>query len=117
MHNQFIHPVRPCTARFAAGFARVFLQNRLPLSPNLAQAQQYLIVSNTATTVTVWADWATIDLGWTWFISGMSYQVYDYHLQPGSPCIDAGDNSYPPRDVMDLDAGDWVTDPVRGDME
>ncbi len=44
-------------------------------------------------------------------------QVYDYHLQPGSPCIDAGDNSYPPRDVLDLDAGDWVTDPVPVDME
>jgi len=63
------------------------------VKPDTAQTPQFLIVANTASTMTIWADWATIDAGVSWVTAGMSYQIYDDRLLAGSPCIDAGDNN------------------------
>jgi hypothetical protein len=55
------------------------------IRPDTAKVLQYLIVSNTDTTITVWCDVSDS------VQAGDSYEIYDYHLQAGSPCIDAGD--------------------------
>jgi hypothetical protein len=64
------------------------------------------IVANTATTITVAGHWM-------WAGAGGSYQVEDYHLATGSPCIDAGDNTAVPGDITtDLDGNPrFVDDP------
>jgi hypothetical protein len=55
--------------------------------PDTTSVFQYPIVSNTDTTITVWCDLSdSVQLG-------DSYEIYDYHLQAGSPCIDAGDST------------------------
>ena len=54
------------------------------LNPNTAQYLQFYIVANTDTTITVWADASALG------IAGNQYQIYDYHLQENSPCIDVG---------------------------
>jgi hypothetical protein len=41
----------------------------------------------------------------------------DYRLLPGSPCIDAGENLSPPRDVYDLDGDGCVTEPLPVDLD
>jgi parallel beta-helix repeat protein len=41
----------------------------------------------------------------------------DYHLLPGSPCIDAGDNSAVPPDSQDLDDNGDVLEPVPYDLD
>jgi len=41
----------------------------------------------------------------------------DYHLMPGSPCIDAGDNSRVPADTTDLDGDGNTTEPVPWDLD
>ena len=40
----------------------------------------------------------------------------DLHLQPASPCIDAGTNLHPPRDLLDLDDDGCRTEPVPLDL-
>ena len=80
------------------------------VNPDTSQPLQLVIVGNTATTMTIWADWNTIDAEASWVASGMSYQVYDYHLSAGSPCIDAGSNPAVPRDTLDLDEDGCFTD-------
>ena len=57
------------------------------INPDISQPLQFFIVENTDTTVTVWGDAEGID--------GVrdSYEIYDYHPQSGSPCIDAGDTT------------------------
>jgi len=42
---------------------------------------QFMIVSNSINTVTIWADWNTINTGVSWVTSGANYKIYDYHLQ------------------------------------
>jgi predicted outer membrane repeat protein len=41
----------------------------------------------------------------------------DYHLMPGSPCIDAGDNSTVPADTTDLDGDGNTTEPIPWDLD
>jgi len=54
------------------------------LNPDTSQNRQFAIVSNTETTITVWGDVTEIAQ------FGDLYKIFDYHLQPTSPCIDAG---------------------------
>jgi len=59
--------------------------------------RQLLIVANTETTIMAWGNVRYVEAGDT-------YQVYDYHLLPGSPCVDAGDNTAVPVGIRrDLD--------------
>ncbi|MBA7484808.1 hypothetical protein ES707_20339 [subsurface metagenome] len=41
----------------------------------------------------------------------------DYHLRPGSPCIDAGDNNSIPADTADLDNDGNTTEPLPFDID
>ena len=54
------------------------------INPNDTQQLQFYIVDNTDTTVTVWGDVRDIAH------SRDAYEIYDYRLQAGSPCIDSG---------------------------
>jgi parallel beta-helix repeat protein len=54
------------------------------LNPDTSQNKQFVIVSNTATTINVWGNVTPIA------DKGDTYQVLDYHLQVTSPCIDSG---------------------------
>jgi hypothetical protein len=57
------------------------------INPKTSQFLQSIIVSNTATTVTVWGDFSGQGI-----TSGTPYQISDYHLQLFSPVIDSGNN-------------------------
>jgi len=50
-----------------------------------------------------WADWVWVD--------------GDYHLLPGSPCIDAGDNNSVPADIHDLDGDSNTAEPIPFDLD
>lgn len=80
----------------AAGWAPGELVGQF-LNPDTAQHLQSLIVANTETTVTTWADFAA--LGGI----GTAYQINDYHIASGSPCIDIAENAAVPQDTGDLD--------------
>ena len=41
----------------------------------------------------------------------------DYHLRPGSPCIDAGDNTALPADTADLDNDGDTAEPIPYDLD
>jgi hypothetical protein len=41
----------------------------------------------------------------------------DYHLLPGSPCIDDGDNDAVPADTTDLDSDGNTTEPIPWDLD
>ena len=41
----------------------------------------------------------------------------DYHLRPGSPCIDAGDNTALPADTADLDNDGNTAEPIPYDLD
>ena len=57
----------------------------LTVNPDIRQSLQYYIVTNTATSVTVWGDAVAAGAA-----VGALFQIYDYRLQAFSPCIDAG---------------------------
>ena len=78
----------------------------LLLNPDTSQARQFPIVSNTASTMLVWGDVSAIAA------NGDTYQVFDYHLGAGSPCIDAGDNDAVQPGEKDIDGGDRIVDAV-----
>ncbi|HOW72592.1 MAG TPA: right-handed parallel beta-helix repeat-containing protein [Phycisphaerae bacterium] len=40
----------------------------------------------------------------------------DYHLRPGSPCVDAGDNTAVPPDTEDIDADGDTAEPIPVDL-
>ena len=61
------------------------------INPDTTQPLQFAVVANSVNTVTVWADWASIDAGVSWVTAAMDYQIHDYHLTAPSPCIEAGD--------------------------
>lgn len=63
------------------------------LNPSTAQTRQTLIVSNTATTIVVWGNFASL------IPAGGPYppfQVTEYRLPVWSPCIDRGDPAFTP---------------------
>ena len=64
----------------------------LLINPDTSQHLQLPIVSNTATTITIWAD---SNQG-SWINTGDTYQIYDYRLTSTSPCIDTGDPTSAP---------------------
>ena len=66
------------------------------LNPDTTQPLQFYIVDNTDTTITVWGDVSEIAQARDY------YEIYDYHLLQGSPCIDSGDST--------IDAGDYDLD-------
>jgi hypothetical protein len=70
------------------------------------------IVANSATTITVPGDFAALGA------VGASYGVRDYHLLPGSPCIDAGDNTAVPSEIpIDFDGSPrFLDDPGMTDI-
>ncbi|MBU0640048.1 MAG: hypothetical protein KKB50_14370 [Planctomycetes bacterium] len=73
-----------------AGWAENELVGKF-VNPDSLQCVQFPIIANTTTTMTVWADWATVYAGASWIIRGMAYGIRDYHLSGTSPCIDVGD--------------------------
>lgn len=75
------------------------------LNPDVTQGYQSLVTDNTATSVTVWGDHS--DLGQP----GLTYQVLDYHLVAGSPCIDTGNPDYEaPPGHTDIDGDERPRD-------
>ncbi len=81
------------------------------INPDTDQTLQSLIVANTATTVTVWADFS--ELGTT----DTDYEIRNYHFMAGSPVIDAADNAAVPEGIeTDLDGNPrFVDDPLTPD--
>jgi hypothetical protein len=72
----------------------------------------FLIVANTATTITVEGNHESPEFG-----PGVAYQVHDFRLSAGSPCIDAADNTAVPKGI-DTDLGGnprFVDDPDTKD--
>jgi C1A family cysteine protease len=63
---------------------------------NSAQSIQALVLSNTATTMSVLGNFASLGP------AGTGYRVSDYRLDGASPCIDAGNTAFVP-DVGELD--------------
>lgn len=72
--------------------------------PNMSNNLQYLIVSNSATTLAIWGDFSTNSL------NGRPYRLYDYRLQTNSPCLDNGTSSNAPGDDVE-----GVARPLDGD--
>ena len=72
------------------------------VKPDVSSALQFLIIANTATTLTIWADRQTVATGLSWVPAGATYQVSDFRLSPGSPCINAGSNLVPGLSDVDL---------------
>lgn len=48
------------------------------------------ITANGERSITTWGDWDTIHTGQPWVIAGDEYEIWDFHLTPGSPCVDTG---------------------------
>jgi parallel beta-helix repeat protein/predicted outer membrane repeat protein len=74
------------------------------INSDTTQWLQFVIIANSDKTVTVWADWATINAGTSWVFSGMNYQIHDYHLTWTSPCVNRGTNIGAPPDDIDGDS-------------
>ncbi|MGD8452889.1 MAG: right-handed parallel beta-helix repeat-containing protein [Phycisphaerae bacterium] len=64
------------------------------VNPDLSQGLHFVAIANTATTITTWADAATIIGGWPSVTVGDAYALYEDRLSGGSPCVDAGDPAY-----------------------
>ena len=59
---------------------------KLTINPNTNQFMHFYIITNTASTVTVWGDMTAVAT------AGSEFRVFDYHLAPSSQNIDAGSN-------------------------
>ncbi len=70
----------------------------LLVNPNTDRWELWLITANTGTTLTVWGE----AMGYA--TAGHRYEIYDYRLDPASPCVDEGDTA---MDVgrFDVDGG------------
>ncbi len=71
----------------------------LLINPNTTQPPQFLIASNSSTTIIVWGDASGL------VHAGNAYEIYDYRLDPASACVDAGDNTIV-AGRFDLDGND-----------
>ncbi|MCH8967979.1 MAG: S8 family serine peptidase [Planctomycetes bacterium] len=77
----------------------------LLLNPDTSQDLQSLIVANSASTVTVWGDYAVLGTAST------PYQIKDYDLLGTSPVIDAGKAKHlPPLVTTDLGGNSRIID-------
>jgi predicted outer membrane repeat protein len=61
------------------------------VQPDASQPMRLVVITNTATTLTTWADAETLDRGASPIESGFAYRIIDTHLTQDSPCVDAGD--------------------------
>ena len=73
------------------------------VNPDVTQPLQFPVIANTATTLTVWADFRTIDTGVSWVAAGADYEIHDYHLMASSPCINRGDPNSDLTGQTDID--------------
>ena len=55
------------------------------LNPAIVQPLHSLVVSNDETQIRVWGDFSSSG------VAGATYKTLDIHLQPNSPCVNAGD--------------------------
>jgi len=78
------------------------------LKPDVTQRRELVIARNTENVIWVWADYDTIRVGSSWITEGASYAIYDYHLQPDSPCINRGDPNADYGGQTDIDGDDRV---------
>lgn len=69
------------------------------VNPNTAQSRLGVIVAQDANNIYVQGDISA------WTHNGATYQIIDYHLLNGSPCIDTGDNDAPAMPALDIDGG------------
>ena len=81
------------------------------LNPNTAQARVSIVTANTATTVKILGDLTGIGAPTD------PYQIDDYHLKSGSPCIDRASNLEVPPDIADLDGDTNVTERTPVDLD
>ncbi len=81
------------------------------INPDTTQTLQLAIDTNSATTITVMGDFASLGE------VGFAYQVVDDHLGTDSPCIDAADNTAVPADEADLDGDEDTTERVPLDLD
>ncbi|MDA0990724.1 MAG: right-handed parallel beta-helix repeat-containing protein, partial [Verrucomicrobia bacterium] len=58
--------------------------NGFVLNPDTAQNRQFIVHSNTATTIQIWGDATALSL------RDAAYGLYNYHLNNPSPCLDSG---------------------------
>lgn len=73
------------------------------VNPDTTQPLQLLIVDNTMTSLTAWANADMIKDPNNIPSAGASYRIYDYHLQAGSPCVDAADPNADYAGETDID--------------
>ncbi len=69
----------------------------LTINPDTSQPRQFVIASNSATTITVWGDASQL------VAIGDTYEIHDYRLSADSPCIDVGSNDDWMWDGVDMD--------------
>jgi len=67
------------------------------VNPDTNQDRVFVIVDNTATTIVVSGDASSIAA------NNDDYQIYNYHLQEDSPCVDAGDSGGSYTGQVDMD--------------
>lgn len=73
------------------------------INPDTTQRIHFIVTANTAHSITVWADWPTIDSGTPWVTAGSQYHMTGFHLTSLSPCRDAGTDDGAPDHDFDGD--------------
>jgi hypothetical protein len=80
------------------------------VQPDTSQPRRLPIVSNTATTLTVWGDAASSAA------SGTMYSLVDLRLASGSGCIDTGDTTALPVDSCDVNGDGNTAEVIPWDL-
>ncbi|OWY71484.1 hypothetical protein B7486_11595 [cyanobacterium TDX16] len=75
------------------------------LNPAIVQPLHSLVVSNDETQIRVWGDFSSSG------VAGASYRILDIHLQPNSPCVNAGDPDAATASDYDFSVTDLDGDP------